>query len=578
MRMIGKNALAALVIFLVGAALLFLNFPSEVYSLNDPELYREWDASALKGEVFFPKVFIEKLECRIGTFCLSCERGKKYAMIFNRREQIIEGCLDFRGKECYFGSVSGRVIEKSYRPPLPYSKQRTIRYLEGRVVSCFEEKPAVEIKLKAPSEVITNRSFKAKVMVKNNWKVPFQDLTLALERDSQFVLINRENVGCLPSGSSSYQCELRIKTLYPNEMKTFELEILPRVWVPSNAYASPQPLPGFFLISPKLPFSSELSYVKVLRIPRPEVRIYPSVPSKVRVGESFKVRVKIVNEGDAPAKNVSIKMLLPEFATTAGSLSKVVGDLDVNEAKEIEWTLTAFKHEDFWIDFLARDESGKHKWEGNVLVNMVAPEIEISPHTPLEILLNQTFLASAVLRNAGEEETGKVEVKLKCSPEFQLISPPSLLIESIPPGVQREVKWKLKGIKAGLGEVEIAVNNISVKRDIIVSNFQLAVTTDKSAYSRGERVRIGVNITNQNLEVSYLNLEVNVTIRGEGICDSLLKEIPYLQAGKSREIVFEWDAAEKPQGEYSIIAELKYKKPVSGITLLGRASGSFRVL
>ena len=37
--MIGKNALAALAIFLVGAALLFLNFPSEVYSLNDQELY-----------------------------------------------------------------------------------------------------------------------------------------------------------------------------------------------------------------------------------------------------------------------------------------------------------------------------------------------------------------------------------------------------------------------------------------------------------------------------------------------------------------------------------------------------------
>ena len=118
-------------------------------------------------------------------------------------------------------------------------------------------------------------------------------------------------------------------------------------------------------------------------------------------------------------------------------------EFEVYAVRDLDNGLVAY----YPFDGNARDESGKHKWEGNVLVNMVAPEIEISPHTPLEILLNQTFLASAVLRNAGEEETGKVEVKLKCSPEFQLISPPSLLIESIPPGVQREVKWKLKGIK-----------------------------------------------------------------------------------------------------------------------------------
>ncbi|RLI91446.1 MAG: hypothetical protein DRO89_03955 [Candidatus Altiarchaeales archaeon] len=79
----------------------------------------------------------------------------------------------------------------------------------------------------------------------------------------------------------------------------------------------------------------------VLRIPKPELRIYPSVPSKVKVGKPFKVKVKIANEGDAPAKNVSIKIVgLPDFATTTDILSKVIGDLKVDEIKEIEWTIT----------------------------------------------------------------------------------------------------------------------------------------------------------------------------------------------------------------------------------------------
>ena len=552
--------------------------PQERYSLEDPELFKEWDVSSLSGKVFFPEVFMmKKLGCPIGAFCLECKEGKQYTMIFNRKGPIIDACLDFQGKECYFGTVSGKVIKESYRPPLPYSKERTIYYLEGNVVKCFEENPAVDIKLKASSEVITNQTFKVEVKVKNNWRVPLKNLKFALERDSQFVLINKDDAGCLSATSSNYQCEIYMNVLYPGEIRTFEFEILPKVWVPSNKYASPQPLPDFFLVSPELPFGSKLFYVTVLRIPKPELGIYPSVPSKVRVGQSFKVKVKIVNEGDAPAKNVSIKMSLPDFATTTDSLSKVAGDLKIDEVKEMEWTIIAFENEDFWINFFAKDEGKKHEWEGTVLVNVVAPEIQIFPTTPIEILLNRDFTVSAVIKNVGELETGNVKVKLKASSEFIPVLTTSLSIENIPPNSQKEIEWKMKGVKAGLGEIEIIANNVSVKRDIVVSNFPLRIETDKNVYSQGENVRVKINITNENFEVSYLNLEINMTIQGENISDSFSKEIPYLQAGKSTEVIFNWNTTEKPEGNYSIIAKLRYKKPIDTITYLNETSTYFKI-
>ena len=578
----GKILIAgiAVLLCLMGGILLWQFKPRplrETYSLEDPELFKEWNLSSLSGRVFLPKVFMKKLGCPIGTFCLECKEGMQHTMIFNRKGPIMDACLDFQGKECSFGTVSGKISKEGYRPPLPYSEERTIHYLEGRVVKCFEENPAVDIRLKAPSEVITNQTFKVEVKVKNNWRVPLKNLKFALERDSQFILVNKEDVGCLSSTSSNYQCEISVNVLYPKEVKTFEFEILPDVWVPSNKYVSPQPLPYFFLVSPELPFSSESFYVTVLRIPKPELGIYPSVPSKVRVGQSFKVRVKIANEGDAIAKNVSIKMSLPDFATTTDSLSKIVGDLKVDEVKEMEWTITAFENEDFWINFFAKDEGKKHEWEGTVLVNVVGPEIQISPTTPVEVLLNQDFTISAIIKNVGELETGNVKVKLKSSSEFIPISTTSLSIENIPPNSQKEIEWKMKGVKAGLGEIEIIANNVSVKRDIIISNFPLRIETDKNVYSQGENVEIKINITNENFEVSYLNLEINMTIQGKNISDSFSKEIPYLQAGKSREVIFNWNTTGKPMGDYLIIAELKYKKPINIITYLNRASVPFKI-
>ena len=550
----------------------------EAYFLNDPELFKEWDVSSLSGEVFFPKVFMMKeLGCPIGAFCLECKEGKQRTMIFNRKGAIIEACLDFQGKECSFGSISGKVIKESYRPPLPYSEERAIYYVEGKVVKCFEENPAVDIKLKAPSEVITNQTFKAEIKVKNNWRVPLKNLKFALERDSQFVLINKKDVGCLSATSSNYQCEISMDALSPGEIRTFEFEILPEVWVPSNKYASPQPLPGFFLVSPELPFGSKSFYVTVLRISKPELKIYPSVPSKVKVGQFFKVRVKIANEGDAIAKNVSIKMSLPDFATTTDDLSKIIGDLKVDEVKEIEWTVTALKNEDFWINFLAQDESKKHEGEGTELVDVVAPEIQIFPTTPVEVLLNKDFTISAIIKNVGELETGNVKVKLKSSSEFIPISTTSLSIENMSPNSQKEIEWKMKGVRAGLGEIEIKANDVSVKRDITISNFPLRLETDKDIYLQGEKVKIKTNVTNENPDVSYLNLEISITIQGENISDSFSKEIPYLQAGKSTEVIFNWDTTGKSEGDYSIIAKLRYKKPIGTITYLNETSTSFRI-
>ncbi|RLI92265.1 MAG: hypothetical protein DRO95_02755, partial [Candidatus Altiarchaeales archaeon] len=105
----GKILIAgiAVLLCLMGGILLWQFKPRplrETYSLEDPELFKEWNLSSLSEKVFFPKVFMKKLGCPIGTFCLECKEGMQHTMIFNRKGPIMDACLDFQGKECSFGT------------------------------------------------------------------------------------------------------------------------------------------------------------------------------------------------------------------------------------------------------------------------------------------------------------------------------------------------------------------------------------------------------------------------------------------------------------------------------------------
>jgi len=264
------------------------------------------------------------------------------------------------------------------------------------------------------------------------------------------------------------------------------------------------------------------AYTNVLRLP--ELRIYPSVPSEVRVNVPFILRVNVTNEGDLGMNNVSIRLYLPDNVTTNDSLTKSIGDLETGEVKTIVWEITSMRDSDFWINFDGWDESRTYYDNATIFINIVKPEITLSLTTPFEVIANQSFYIIANVKNTGEINATPVIVSLILPSEFETANNTSVTIENIASGEAKELKWMLKGVNAGYGEIEVRANNASVRRGIIVSDFPLTVKTDKDVYLQGENVMINSNVSNRNPEVSYVDLRMNITIQGQGINETKLRK------------------------------------------------------
>ena len=155
------------------------------------------------------------------------------------------------------------------------------------------------------------------------------------------------------------------------------------------------------------------------------------------------------------------------------------------------------------------------------------------------------------------------------------MSPPTKVIGDLEPGQTREVDWILKGKNPGYGEIIINITspdiyNISIMRGITVTNFPLSIKTDKDVYLQGETVIITANTTNENPEVSYVDLVMNVTIQGPNIIETYDRPILYIGSLESQNVIFTWDTTRKSLGNYIVTARI-----LENTTVLSEASTSF---
>ncbi|RKY71241.1 MAG: hypothetical protein DRQ24_07780, partial [Candidatus Latescibacterota bacterium] len=313
------------------------------------------------------------------------------------------------------------------------------------------------------------------------------------------------------------------------------------------------------------------AYTNVLRLP--ELRIYPSAPSEVRVGVPFILRVNVTNEGDLGMNNVSIRLYLPDNVTTNDSLTESIGDLEAGEVKTIIWEITSMRDSDFWIDFEGWDESRTYYDNATIFINIVKPEIELDLINPAEVILNQSFSVIAKIKNIGELNATQVKVNLSLPSEFETANDTFVNIGNLSTGQTKEVEWTLKGVNPGYGDITVNVTlsgDVSITSGIIVTCFPLLVETDKNIYMRGDNVKITSNTTNENPEVSYVDLVMNVTIQGPNIIETYDRPILYIGGLESQNVIFTWDTTGKPLGNYIVTARI-----LETTTVLSEASTSF---
>jgi hypothetical protein len=196
---------------------------------------------------------------------------------------------------------------------------------------------------------------------------------------------------------------------------------------------------------------------------------------------------------------------------------------------------------------------------------------------PLEILLNQTANVTTVITNPSNHILANLQASLILPPEFNTTDPTIINIGNLNPSETKEIEWTLNGTNTGYGEITVNVTstdiqNISITRGIIVSNFPLSLETDKETYIQGENAKITTNTTNENPEVSYVDLVMNLTIQGPGITETYDSPIQYIGSLETQNETFVWSTTEKPIGNYNVTSRI-----IGSLGVLSEASTSFTI-
>jgi len=311
----------------------------------------------------------------------------------------------------------------------------------------------------------------------------------------------------------------------------------------------------------------------VLRLP--ELKFFPSAPPEVQINVSFEFKANVTNEGDLNLSGVSVNLSLPDNVTTTDNLIKLIGDLAGGETKSVNWTITSMRENDFWIEVNGCDANDTYCACATELINIVKPEIELDLVNPVEVILNQSFSVIAKIRNIGELNATQVKVNLSLPLEFETVNDTFVNMGNLSPGQTKEVKWTLKGVNPGYGEIIVNVTlsgDVSITKGVIVTCFPLSAETDKNIYMRGDNVKITSNTTNENPEVSYVDLVMNVTIQGPNIIETYDRPILYIGSLESLNVTFTWDTTGKPLGDYIVTSRIMESPRV-----ISEASTSFTI-
>jgi hypothetical protein len=294
----------------------------------------------------------------------------------------------------------------------------------------------------------------------------------------------------------------------------------------------------------------------VLRLP--EIQIFATAPPEVQQNILFEFTVNVTNQGDLSVQSVSVSLQLLDGVTITDSLTKLIGDLTPWETKSVIWTITSMLDSDFWITVNASDITNTHSAQTTELINVVKPEIELNVSNPVEVILNQEFLLTAEINNIGELVATEVKVKLTLPSELVTTDPIDIDIGDLLPEQSKVVEWTMKGVTTGYVEITVnaSASSISVTRGIIVTHFPLSVKTDKKTYLTGDKIIVTTTTTNENPEVSYIDLLVNLTLEGPSVKETYSMPIDFISSLETRNFALTWDSTGKPFGIYVVTAKL----------------------
>lgn len=406
----------------------------------------------------------------------------------------------------------------------------------AKATTIFMIQPPFNVTLDMPATITQAQEFLVNTTITNALDIALSEINVTIDLPNDFHTSESltKDIGTLLSGESVHVSWLVTATDFEYGYTTVTLYINSAEGAKTIASTS----------------------LTVLRLP--EIRIFTTAPPEARPNIPFEFTVNVTNQGDLSLQSISLSLQLPDGVTTTDSLTEPIGDLAPWETKSLSWTITSVLDYDFWITVNASDINSIYSALATERINVVKPEIELNVINPVEVILDQEFLLTAEVKNIGELAETDMKVSLTLPPELITMDPIEIDVVYLSPGQTEVLEWPMQGITPGYAEITVtaSASSVSVTRGIIITHFPLSVKTDKKTYLSGDNVIITATTTNENPEVSYVDLSINVTIDGPSLHESYSMPIDFISSLETRNFALTWDSTGKPFGNYVVTAKI----------------------
>ena len=296
------------------------------------------------------------------------------------------------------------------------------------------------------------------------------------------------------------------------------------------------------------------------------------------IGDNVTINATIENIGEGNATNATI-----DFYIDSPINGTLIGNETINitsnssEVVSMDW-IAEYGTRKIYVVIPASNPFLEENYTNNMAfnsINVTGPVINLCLTMPVEVNLNDTFVAEALIENRGTELIGANATIIL--PSGLLTSEPLTITLG---NIERNktVNWNITANQTGLYEICVNLTSdnsedCASRRNISVFHIELSdLPTNLTCY-QGGNVTIDIPITNFNPNVSYVGLYINTSVKDPS--DNLyrsINNISLLRAGETETSEFVWNQTEK-QGIYEVNVSL-----FMGLTLINNKKTQFEVM
>lgn len=196
------------------------------------------------------------------------------------------------------------------------------------------------------------------------------------------------------------------------------------------------------------------------------------------------------------------------------------------------------------------------------LLSLFEQRVTLTFEIPYEITYEKPTETKATLKT-DDLSLKNAALELVLPDGIEVVEDKRILLGDIGENQVKEVSWQIVGEKAGLYDVVLSLfstngADITESKLIAVTRIEIRkLSINKETYLPNDIVTIASEITNFNPEVTYVNIDLNLTITNPEDKNTYLQAPEViLYAGQTQETTVNWEQENKTKGKYSIKAYL----------------------